>query len=102
MDVDLEAIPAVVTAIASLVVLPNGLAQARWLTRISSLCLLKAGFGAVLARTSPHVQLLKIMTTNTFSDWHGLAGSSGVSQALSLWQSQMLKSFGLTNTRSGS
>jgi MFS transporter, ACS family, tartrate transporter len=99
----LEAIPAVVMGIACLVVLPNGPAQARWLSKDQVAWLTeKLASEQVLARTSPHMPLLKIMT-NKYVLTLALvyAGSSGVSQALSLWQPQMLKSFGLTNTQVG-
>jgi len=99
----LEAIPAVVMGIACLVVLPNGPAQARWLSKDQVTWLTeKLASEQVLARTSPHMPLLKIMT-NKYVLTLALvyAGSSGVSQALSLWQPQMLKSFGLTNTQVG-
>jgi len=100
----LEAIPAVVMGIACLVVLPNGPAQASWLSKDQVTWLTeKLASEQVLARTSPHMALLKIMT-NKYVLTLALvyAGSSGVSQALSLWQPQMLKSLASQIRRSGS
>jgi ACS family tartrate transporter-like MFS transporter len=99
----LEAIPAVVMGVACLFVLPNGPAQARWLTSEQRTWLTeKLAQEKALARTAPHMPLLAILT-NKYVLTLALvyAGSSGVSQALSLWQPQMLKSFGLTNMQVG-
>jgi MFS family permease len=99
----LEAIPAVVMGLACLVVLPNGPAQARWLSAEKRAWLAdRLASEATLARTRPHMPLLQIMT-NKYVLTLALvyAGSSGVSQALSLWQPQMLKSFGLSTMEVG-
>ena len=99
----LEAIPAIVMGIACLFVLPNGPAQARWLTAEQCSWLTeKLAQEKGSARTSPHLSLWAIMT-NRYVLTLALvyAGSSGVSQALSLWQPQILKSFGLTNMQVG-
>ena len=83
--------------------LPNGPAQARWLTPDQRTWLTdKLAREKGLARTAPHMSLLAIMT-NKYVLTLALvyAGSSGVSQALSLWQPQMLKSFGMTNMQVG-
>ena len=99
----IEAIPAVLLGIACLVVLPNGPAQARWLEPEQRAWLLdKLAGEKVLARTAPHMTLRAIMT-NKYVLTLALvyAGSAGVSQALSLWQPQMLKSFGLTTMQVG-
>ncbi len=99
----LEAVPAILMGIACLFVLPNGPAQARWLTPDQRTWLTdKLAREKALARTAPHMSLLAIMT-NKYVLTLALvyAGSSGVSQALSLWQPQMLKSFGLTNLQVG-
>ena len=99
----LEALPAIIMGIACLLVLPNGPAQARWLSDEQRDWLTgRLAQEKSMARTAPHMPLLKIMT-NRYVLTLALvyAGSSGVSQALSLWQPQMLKSFGLTNMEVG-
>lgn len=99
----LEAIPAIAMGIACLFILPNGPAQARWLSTDQRDWLTQTLAGEKnQARTAPHMPLLKIMT-NRYVLTLALvyAGSSGVSQALSLWQPQMLKSFGLSNMEVG-
>ena len=99
----LESIPAVMMGIACLFVLPDRPAKARWLSTPQCDWLTEKLAGETArARTAPHMPLFKIMT-NKYVPTLALvyAGSSGVSQALSLWQPQMLKSFGLTNMQVG-
>ena len=99
----LEALPAVIMGIACLFVLPNGPAQARWLNPEQRDWLsARLTQEKAMARTAPHMPLIKIMTNRYILTLALVyAGSSGVSQALSLWQPQMLKSFGLTNMQVG-
>lgn len=99
----LEAIPAVLLGIATLFVLPDRPAKAPWLTGEQREWLagqLAAETGR--ARTKQHLSVWQVMT-NKYVLVLALvyAGSSGVSQALSLWQPQMIKSFGLTNMQVG-
>lgn len=99
----LEAIPAVLMGIACLFVLPNGPAQAKWLSpEQRDWLLLRLAQEKATARTATHLNLIDILT-NKYVLVLALvyAGSSGVSQALSLWQPQMLKSFGLSNMQVG-
>jgi MFS transporter, ACS family, tartrate transporter len=99
----LEAIPAVLMGIACLFMLPDGPARARWLSPDQSVWLTeKLASEKTRARTAPHMPLARILT-NKYVLTLALvyAGSSGVSQALSIWQPQMLKSFGLTNMEVG-
>lgn len=99
----LEAVPAILLGIAALFVLPDSPAQARWLAPAERTWLHdRLAQGTERARTAPHMPLWSILT-NKYVLTLALvyAGSSGVSQALSLWQPQMIKSFGMTNMQVG-
>ena len=99
----LEAVPAAALGIAALFVLPDGPAQARWLAPAERSWLMERLAGeAGRTRMASHLPLWRILT-NRYVLALALvyAGSSGVSQALSLWQPQMIKSFGLTNMQVG-
>ena len=99
----LEAIPAVLLGIACLFVLPDrpgaSAVADRGPTRVAGR---RSWHKRRRARTAPHMSLWQIMT-NKYVLILALvyAGSSGVSQALSLWQPQISKSFGLTNIQVG-
>jgi MFS transporter, ACS family, tartrate transporter len=99
----IEAVPAVLLGFATLFVLPDRPAKAPWLAEEERDWL--AGRLATEtsgARTKQHMSVWQVMT-NKYVLVLALvyAGSSGVSQALSLWQPQMIKSFGLTNMEVG-
>jgi len=98
-----EAVPAIFMGLACLFVLPSGPANARWLTPQQREWLTETlAHEGKAARARPHVPLWKILTdSNVLLLALVYAGSSGVSQALSLWQPQMLKSFGLTTMQVG-
>lgn len=101
----LEAIPAVLLGLATLVVLPSKPAEARFLNpeekawlegRLEAERLASsgdhAGHGSVWAvLTNRQVWLLAVI----------YAGSSATSNTLSLWMPQILKSFGLSNLQTG-
>jgi MFS transporter, ACS family, tartrate transporter len=99
----LEAIPAVLLGVASLFVLPNGPAQAPWLAPTERAWLSERLASEVArARTAQHLPLWRVLSNKYVLVLAFVyAGSSGVSQALSLWQPQMIKSFGLTNMEVG-
>src|SRR4051812_17306829 len=101
-----EAIPAILLGVAALVVLPSKPVEARFLTadekgwlesrleaeRAVANAGAKPGHGSILSvLANKQVWLLAIV----------YCGSSATSNALSLWQPQILKSFGLTNLQTG-
>jgi ACS family tartrate transporter-like MFS transporter len=98
----LEGLPAVVLGIGFLFWLPRGIADAAWLTAPE-----KNWLSAQIATEAnntrvPHAGILRVM----FDPYVLLlslvfAGSVGVGQALSLWQPQMIKEFGLSNFQVG-
>jgi ACS family tartrate transporter-like MFS transporter len=100
----IEAVPAVLLGIASFFVLPNGPADARWLTDAQRSWLTErlAKDGSSPKKAVGHLSLWQV-----FSNKYVLAasliyaGASGSSQVLSLWQPQIIKSFGLTNMETG-
>lgn len=101
----LEAIPAILLGLATLVVLPSKPNEARFLTEAEKSWLEgrlelerqaasggHAGHGSVWSiLMNKQVWLLAIV----------YAGSSATSNTLSLWMPQILKSFGLSNTQTG-
>lgn len=99
-----EAIPAVLLGLAALFMLPSRPAEAKWLKPEQRAWLEgrleadRAAGGAV----AQHLPLLKVLSNKYV--W-ALAliysGSSATSNALSLWQPQILKSFGLSNLETG-
>jgi sugar phosphate permease len=99
----IEAVPAVLLGIATLFVLPNGPAQAHWMrpeerTWLSE----RLALEGARARTKAHMPVWDILKNKyVLTLAFVYAGSSGVSQALSLWQPQMIKSFGLSTLAVG-
>lgn len=101
----LEAIPAILLGIATLVVLPSKPAEAKFLTpeqkgwlegrlemERQAASAGHSGHGSIWSvLTSKHVWILAVI----------YAGSSATSNTLSLWMPQILKSFGLTNVQTG-
>ena len=100
----LEALPAVVLGIAALFYLSDGPEDARWLTAAQREWLLGRLAEEKLSpkATAGHLSLWQVMT-NKYVLAASLiyAGASGASQCLSLWQPQIIKSFGLTNIQTG-
>jgi MFS transporter, ACS family, tartrate transporter len=99
----MEAIPAVILGFMTLVVLPNGPANAKWLTAEQREWL-SARLASEKGRAKPvgHMSLWQILT-NKYVLVLALiyCGSSATSNALSLWQPQILKSFGLSDFETG-
>ncbi len=101
----LEAAPAVLLGVLALAVLPNGPERARWLTEEQRTWLTRrlAAERAEPGRdAAPHPSLWQVMS-NRYVLAASLiyAGASGASQCLSLWQPQIIKSFGMTNMQTG-
>jgi MFS transporter, ACS family, tartrate transporter len=100
----IEAIPAVILGIATWFVLPNRPADAKWLTPAQS-SWLEARLAAEQSTGKQAVGHLSLW--KTLSNKYVLAaslvyaGASGASQCLSLWQPQILKSFGLSTMQTG-
>ena len=99
----LEAVPAVLLGVACLFVLQDGPAKARWLTP-EQRGWLQARLDAEKGRAKPvqHPSLWKVLW-NKYVLILALvySGASATSNALSLWQPQIIKSFGLTNMETG-
>jgi MFS transporter, ACS family, tartrate transporter len=99
----LEAIPAVLMGVASLVWLTDRPEHATWLSP-EQRAWLAARLHAERARTSrvPHMSVWKVMREK-----HVLimalvySGAAGASSGLAIWQPQIIKSFGLTNFETG-
>jgi MFS family permease len=100
----LEAVPAVLLGLATIFVLPDRPSSARFLSPAER-DLIEHALATEAENdttTTRHASLWAIM-----SDKHVLAasfiyaGASGASQCLSLWQPQIIKSFGLTNMQTG-
>jgi sugar phosphate permease len=101
----LEAIPAVLLGLLALVILPNGPERAAWLTEPQRAWLsqrLSAENAAPGRKTASHLSLWQVLS-NRYVLAASLiyAGASGASQCLSLWQPQIIKSFGLSNMQTG-
>jgi MFS transporter, ACS family, tartrate transporter len=104
----LEAAPAVLLGVLAFALLPDGPGSARWLTPQQSAWLqerLAAERASVVqGQTAParHLSVWQVMR-NRYVLAASLiyAGASGASQCLSLWQPQIIKSFGLTNLQTG-
>ncbi|MGH1572145.1 MFS transporter [Methylobacterium sp. P31] len=104
----LEAAPAVLLGLLAFVLLPDEPGAARWLTPQQSAWLLErlAGERASVVRgeTAPtrHLSVWQVMRNrDVLAASLIYAGASGASQCLSLWQPQIIKSFGLTNLETG-
>ncbi len=100
-----EAVPAVLLGVAALFVLPDGPATARFLDEAQRAWLMArlAARPTDVARTVPgHASLWQVMTNKyVLAGSLIYAGASGASQCLSIWQPQIIKSFGLTNMETG-
>ncbi len=100
----LEAVPAVALGALALVVLPNGPAKARWLDDAQRGWLqrrLDAERGPA-GGAAAHPSVFQVMTNrHVLAASLIYAGASGASQCLSLWQPQIIKSFGMSNMETG-
>jgi MFS transporter, ACS family, tartrate transporter len=100
----LEALPAVILGIVAFFFLADGPADAGWLPEPQRQWLtdrLAKEASSPSARVG-HLSLWQVMS-NKYVLAASLiyAGASGASQCLSLWQPQIIKSFGLTNMQTG-
>jgi MFS family permease len=99
----LEAVPAVLLGILALVLLPNGPDRAHWFAP-NERAWLTAKLGAEAARIKPkkHMSMWQALWTKQVLILALVySGASATSNALSLWQPQILKSFGLSNFETG-
>ncbi len=100
-----EAVPAVLLGVAALFVLPDGPATARFLDEGQRAWLtarLAARPTSVARTVAEHASLWQVMTNKyVLAGSLIYAGASGASQCLSIWQPQIIKSFGLTNMETG-
>ena len=101
----LEAIPAILLGLASLVVLPSKPAEGRFLTAEQKAWLegrLAAERQAALGRDSGHGSIWSVLTNKQVWLLAVIySGSSATSNTLSLWMPQILKGFGLSNLETG-
>jgi len=100
----LEAVPAVVLGIAALFLLPDRPADARWLTddERAWLTMRLQSDRTTSKQAVGHLSLIEVMTNKyVWAASFIYAGASGASQCLSLWQPQIIKSFGLTDMETG-
>ncbi len=100
----LEALPAILLGVAAFVWLPSRPADATWLSSEGRAWLTARLATERVSRTQAvgHMSLWQVMR-NKYVLAASLiyAGASGASQCLSLWQPQIIKSFGLTNMETG-
>ncbi len=99
-----EAAPAVLLGVAALFVLTDGPERAAWLDEAQRDWLTRrlAGERAQAAGPAAHVSLWRVLSDRrTLAASLVYAGASGASQCLSLWQPQIIRSFGLGLTQTG-
>lgn len=98
----IEGLPAIALGAALLVFLPPNLSTASWLSAKEKSWLAGQLAAEAAATRVPHGGVWRVMF-DPYVLLLSLAftGSVGVSQALSLWQPQMIKEFGLTNMQVG-
>jgi sugar phosphate permease len=101
----LEAVPAILLGVMTWFVLPDRPSEARWLTpaerlQLSAVLERERRTSNAVASTKPP---LRAILRNRYVLGLALAyaGASGASQCLSLWQPQIIKSFGLSNMQTG-
>jgi len=100
----LEALPAILLGVATWFVLPDGPSRAKWLSSEQREWLTHRLAFEQSSRTHAVGHLpLKRLLSNKYVLAAALvyAGASGASQCLSLWQPQILKSFGHSITQTG-
>jgi len=99
----LEALPAVLCGIFTILWLPNRPTDAKWLSREQRQWLIeRLESEQQKAKAVGHMSLWKVLTNKyvlVLAVVYG--GSSAISNVLSLWQPQIIKSFGLTNLQTG-
>jgi MFS family permease len=100
----LEAVPAVLLGLATIFVLPDRPSSARFLSPAER-DLIEHALATEAENdttTTRHASLWAIMSDKyVLAASFIYAGASGASQCLSLWQPQIIKSFGLTNMQTG-
>ncbi len=100
----LEAMPAIALGLLTPLLLSDGPAKAAWLQPRQKEWLLQrmADESATRVGSKDHAPLLQVLT-NRYVLAAALiyAGASGASQVLSLWQPQIIKSFGLSTFHTG-
>jgi len=100
----LEAVPAVLLGLATIFVLPDRPSSARFLSPAER-DLVEHALATEAENdttTTRHASLWAIMSDKyVLAASFIYAGASGASQCLSLWQPQIIKSFGLTNMQTG-
>jgi MFS family permease len=98
----IEGIPAVILGILALVVLPSLPKNAKWLPAEEKAWLEKALHTQENVVDDRHIPLRKLLVSKKILILSLVyASTAAISQGLSLWQPQMIKSFGLTNTQVG-
>ncbi|MBV8096207.1 MAG: MFS transporter [Acetobacteraceae bacterium] len=99
----LEAAPAILLGFCCLALLPNGPAQAKWLSEPERDWLSSEIAQEARRKPAPaHLPLKDVLFNKSVLVLAlAYAGTAGISQGLSLWQPQMIKSFGLTNVQVG-
>ncbi len=100
----LEAAPAVLLGVAALFVLPDGPERAGWLDREQRAWLTRrlADERAQLGGPAGPVPVWRVLSNRrVLAASLVYAGASGASQCLSLWQPQIIRSFGLGLTQTG-
>jgi MFS transporter, ACS family, tartrate transporter len=100
----LEAVPAVLLGLATVFVLPDRPSSARFLSPAERELVERALATEAENDTTTrrHASLWAIMSDKyVLAASFIYAGASGASQCLSLWQPQIIKSFGLTNMQTG-
>jgi MFS transporter, ACS family, tartrate transporter len=99
----LEGAPAIILGLLTLFVLPNGPADARWLTSEQREWLRnRLEMERTRKQAVGHLSLMQVLVNKyVLAAALVYAGASGASQALSLWQPQIIKSFGLTDMQTG-
>lgn len=100
----LEAAPAVLLGLIALALLPDGPASATWLSQEQRDWLSErlASDRTTKRQAVGHMPLLKVMTNKyVWAASFIYAGASGASQCLSLWQPQIIKSFGMSDMQTG-
>ncbi len=98
-----EAVPAVILGVLTLAVLRNGPNDAKWLLPEERAWLVRTLEGEMKAKTTvPHSSLWRVLS-NPYVLVAAIvyAGGTGASVCLSIWQPQIIKSFGLTNMQTG-
>jgi MFS family permease len=98
----LEGIPAVVLGILALLVLPSLPKNAKWLPAEEKVWLENEMHAQEKSVEDRHIPLRKLLVSKKILILSLVyASTAAISQGLSLWQPQMIKSFGLTNTQVG-